>query len=103
MVDLPEPDRPVNHSTAGFWPFMRGAGRLVHVQRLPMDIGGAAQAEIDHAGADRGVGEAVDQDEAAGIAIVAIGIEGQRLGQGEIGIADFVERQGLAAPDAPGC
>ena len=21
MVDLPAPDRPVNHSTAGFWPF----------------------------------------------------------------------------------
>ena len=58
-----------------------GAGLLVHVQRLPMDIGGAHQREIDHAGADRGVGEAVDQDEAAGVAIVAIGIEGERLGQ----------------------
>ena len=22
MVDLPEPDKPVNHRMAGFWPFM---------------------------------------------------------------------------------
>ena len=95
MVDLPEPDRPVNHSTAGFWPFMAGARLLVHVQRLPMHIGRAAQAEIDHARADRGVGEAVDQDEAAGVAIVAIGIEGDGLGQREIAVADFVQRQRL--------
>ena len=79
----------------------RGAGLLVHVQRLPMDIGGAAQAEIDHAGAHRGIGETVDQDKAAGVAIVAIGVEGQRLGQGEIGIAHLVERQGLGRHDAP--
>ena len=52
MVDLPEPDRPVNHSTAGFWPFSSARALLVHVERLPMHVGGAAQAEIDHAGAD---------------------------------------------------
>ena len=33
-----------------------------------MDVLRAAQREVDHAGADRGVGEAVDQDERAGLA-----------------------------------
>ena len=69
---------------------------FVHVQRLPMDIGGAPEAEIDHARAHRGIGEAVDQDEAAHVAIVAIGIEGQRLRQREIAVADFIERKRLA-------
>ena len=72
-----------------------GAGLFVHVQRLPMHIGGAHQREINHAGADRGVGEAVNQDETAGVAIVAIGVEGQGLGQRKVGIADFVQRQGF--------
>ena len=61
-----------------------------------MNIGGAPQTEIDHPRPDRGIGETVDQDEAAHIAIVAIGIEGQRLRQREIAIADFVQRQRLA-------
>ncbi len=60
---------------------VRGTGILVHVQGLPMDIGGAAQAEVDHAGADGGIGEAVDDDKAAGIAIVLVGIKGDRLRQ----------------------
>ena len=76
--------------------FHDGAGLLVHVQRLPMNIGGAHQREIDHAGAHRGIGEAVDQDEAAAVAIILVRIERQGLGQGEIAIADFVQRQGLA-------
>jgi hypothetical protein len=43
MVDLPEPDRPVNQSTAGLLMFLLGAGVAGDVERLPMDIGGAAQ------------------------------------------------------------
>ena len=96
MVDLPEPDRPVNHSTAGFWPFGLGARILVHVERLPMDVGRAPQTEIDHAGADRRIGEAVDQDEAARVAVLVIGIEGDGLRRGDIAVADFVQMQGLA-------
>ena len=42
-----------------------GACRLVHVDRLPVDVGGAAQGEIDEPHADRVVGEAVDDDEAS--------------------------------------
>ena len=38
----------------------------------------AAQPEVDHAGADRRVGEAVDQDEGAGLAVLLVGVEGDR-------------------------
>ena len=58
-----------------------------------MHIGGPHQRKIDHAGADGGVGEAVDQDKAAGIAVLAIRIEGQRLGKGDIHITDLIQRQ----------
>ena len=46
-----------------------------------MDIGGAAQAEIDHPRTDRIVAEAVDQNETACVAVFGIGIEGERLRQ----------------------
>ena len=29
MVDLPEPDRPVNQSTTGFWPFIAALAPLL--------------------------------------------------------------------------
>ena len=97
MVDLPAPDRPVNQSTHGFWPFSAGARGLVDLERLPVDVGarGAAPKSI-MPGADRGVGEAVDQDEAARVAVLGVGIEGDRLGRVEIAEADFVELQRLA-------
>ena len=46
MVDLPAPDRPVNHSTHGFWPFSARARRLVDVERLPVDVLRAPQREV---------------------------------------------------------
>ena len=46
----------------------RGALLPADRQRLPMDIAGPAQAEGDHSSARRFVGEAVDQDESAGVA-----------------------------------
>jgi hypothetical protein len=52
MVDLPEPDSPVNQMHSGCLVLDRGARGLVHLQRLPVDIAGAAQREIEHAGAD---------------------------------------------------
>ena len=66
MVDLPEPDRPVNHRIAGFWCLSAARSALPIKQRLPVDVGAAAQPERDHAGADGLVGEAVDEDEGAG-------------------------------------
>ena len=69
IVDLPAPDRPVNQSDARPLALERRARRLVDVERLPVDVGGAPQREADHARADGLVGEPVDQDEAAGVAV----------------------------------
>ena len=51
------------------------AQAFVRGHRLPMDVGGAPQAKVDHAGAGSGVREAIDHDEAAGIAILRVRIE----------------------------
>ena len=95
MVDLPAPERPVNHRTVGRWPALRPRADLGHVERLPMHVGGAAQGEIDEPHADRVVGEAVDDDEAAKLAVLVIGRKGDRRAEIEIAHADLVERQRL--------
>ena len=71
IVDLPEPDRPVNHTQRGAWPLSARARGLVDVEVLPVDVAGAAQREVERAGGDGRVALAVDQDEAAELAIVA--------------------------------
>ena len=53
MVDLPEPDRPVNHRQRGDWPLIARALGLVDVERLPVHVGGAAQREVERAAGDR--------------------------------------------------
>ena len=52
---------------------------------------GAAQREMDHAGADGAVGEAVDQDEAAGVVVLGVGIESDRLVEAHVADADLVQ------------
>jgi len=42
----------------------------VHIESLPMHIGGAPQAEFDHACADGAVRHPVDDDETAGVAVL---------------------------------
>ena len=91
MVDLPAPERPVNHSTQGFCPLMAARARLVHVERLPVHVAGAPEREVQHAGADRVVGDAVDEDEAAGVAVDLVGIEGDRAVELEVAHADLVQ------------
>jgi hypothetical protein len=56
IVDLPAPDRPVNHSTQGRCPFSAArAGATSSV--LPVDVVRAAQREVQHARADGVVAE----------------------------------------------
>ena len=45
MVDLPAPERPVNHTIAGFCFLSAARSRLADQERLPMDVGrrGAAR------------------------------------------------------------
>ena len=45
--------------------FLRGAGVLVDVKRLPVHVVRAAKGEVEHSGGDRVSGHAVNQDEAA--------------------------------------
>ena len=51
---------------------------------LRVDVGGAAQRERDHPGADGLVGVAVDDDEGAGLAVALIGIERDRHRRREV-------------------
>ncbi len=95
IVDLPLPERPVIHSTHGRCPFCARARVLVDFGRLPVDVLRAAQREVQHAGADRPVAEAVDDDEAAHVAVVGVRIERDRAIEREIAHADLVEMQRL--------
>ena len=68
---------------------------LGDVERLPMDVRGTAQRVEDHAGADRGVGQPVDQHERAGHLVFGEGIEGERRLHRDVADADLVEFQRL--------
>ena len=61
---------------------------------LGMDVGRTAQRERDHAGADRLVGVAVDDDEGAGLAVHLVRIEHHRHRGREIAQADLVDGEG---------
>jgi len=58
--------------------FLHRACGLVHVKVLQVDVVGAAQRKVQHASAHGVVAQAVDQDEAAGLALGFVGIEGHR-------------------------
>src|SRR5262245_37271782 len=51
------------------------AGGLADVERLPVDVLGPAKGELDKAGADRPVRDAIDQDEGAQVPVLRIGLE----------------------------
>ncbi|MNQ65631.1 hypothetical protein D3C85_800910 [compost metagenome] len=59
-----------------------------------MDVVGATQGEMDHAGADGGPRQPVDQNKGAQFAIDCIGLEGHVLTQGQVADADVVQVQG---------
>ena len=60
-----------------------------------MDVAGPAQAKGDHPGPGRFVGEAVDQDKGAGVAVDHIGIERHWRGGRQVAEPDLVEAEGL--------
>ena len=75
----------------------RGMGGAGDVQRLPVDVLRAAQAEVQHPGANGAVGQLVDQDDPAQRPVAGIGIEHQRLVGGDLGHADGVEVERLGS------
>ncbi len=79
----------------GLLVFQRRARLLGDGEVLVVDVGGAAQREVDQARARGGVGGAVDQDEGAGVAVLGVGVEGDRRRGGEVAEADLVQPQRL--------
>ena len=71
----------------------RGVCAAVDVDGLPVHVLRAAQGKVQHAGAHGVVGEAVDHDEAAQVAVLRIGFEHHRLIQVQVAHADLVQLQ----------
>ena len=67
------------------------AALLGDVERLPVDVLRAAQREMDHAGPHSAVADPVDDDEAAGVVIVGVGIKRDRLIETDIAQANLVQ------------
>ena len=80
---------------AGLLALLARARLLVDVRRLPVDVLRPPQGEVQQAGADRVVRQAVDQDEAAGVAVLLVGVEGDRAVHGDVAHADLVQLQPL--------
>ena len=68
-----------------------GSSRLlVDVELLPADVVRPAQREMEQPGTDRAEGHPVDEDEAARLPALGVGIEGDRLGELDRADADLV-------------
>ena len=78
---------------AGFLGFEFGAGRRRNGNRLPVDVGGAAQAEPDHTCRCSLIAKPVDQDEGAHLADRLIRVEGNRFVRLDVDDADLVEAE----------
>ncbi|MNV56100.1 hypothetical protein D3C71_1483690 [compost metagenome] len=68
---------------------------FVNVNRLPVDVLRATQGKVQESGADRIVGQAVNHDETAGIAIFLVGIKCDWLIKAQVADADFIQVQCL--------
>ena len=96
MVDLPAPDRPVNHSTRRLLALAaRRAPPCRRRRACQWMLCARRSAKCSMPGADRVVGQPVDEDEAAGVAVVGVGIERRSAGRGEVADADLVELERL--------
>ncbi len=67
------------------------AGAFINIDRLPMNVFGTAQAEINHAHANRIIGQAVNQNKRTHRFVGRIGVKGNRLTQGQVAHPQFVE------------
>ncbi len=73
---------------------LAGPSDLVDLDGLPVDVVGPAQGEVQQPGGDGGVGEPVDEDEAAHVAVLDVGVERDRSVEAEVADADLVELEG---------
>ena len=94
MVDLPDPESPVSHRQIGLLELLPGSGILVDIHRLPVDIRGPAQSEIDHPRADCLIAEPVHQNETAEAPASVVRFKRYWPVDGEIDDPDVVQPQG---------
>ena len=91
MVDLPAPDEAGEPQHPGRLALDPRMGLAADIERLPLDVARAAKREVDHPRRRRGVGQFVDQDEAAERAVVRKRLEHDRAVGIDLGDADLVE------------
>ncbi|MCY1433675.1 hypothetical protein D9M71_497110 [compost metagenome] len=82
--------QPCEPEYARLLPLEGGVRLLVNVNRLPVDVLRATQGKVQESGADRIVGQAVNHDETAGIAIFLVGIKCDWLIKAQVADADFI-------------
>ena len=87
---------------AGALALLRGVGGAGDVDLLPVDVGGAADGLVDHAGGDGGVGLAIDEDEAAERGAVGVAFEDEGAVGADLDDADVVDREGGGGAGAAG-
>ena len=98
IVDLPAPERPVNQRIAGFCRLSAARSALPISSGCQWILVPRRSAELDHAGADGAVGEAIDDDEGAGLAVLGVRVEGDRRGRRDVAKGDVVERRASSRP-----
>ena len=79
-----------------------GARRLVHIDMLEVDVVRTAKREMQHSGANSLVTDAVDENEAARVAVFRVGVETDRLIKFELAHADFLSSS-FPPPYAQAC
>ena len=93
IVDSPAPGKPVSHTTKGLLGLGGGALGRRDVLGLMMEVRRLVQPRNHHAGGNGRQGGPVDQDERAGLSILGIRIEGDKLRSLDPGTTDRVQLQ----------
>ena len=89
------PGKPGHPDYATALTFLRGAGRPINIQGLPVHVFGAPQGEFQHPGADCMVRQSVNQNEATHFPVFGIRTEGNGLVDAKFADADVVQLQPL--------
>ena len=103
IVDLPDPDRPVNHTTAGPWSFWPARAALSTFTSCQWMLCERRSAKCSRPGTDGDVGQLVDDDEATGVAVDVVGVERDRPIEADVAHADLVQLERRSPRDGRAC
>src|SRR5690606_30950110 len=76
-----------------FLVLLAGAGLGIDVDVLVMNVLGTTQRKVQHAGTNGVVGETVDEQEAAELAVVGVGLKGHRAIEADVADTNLVHGQ----------